>query len=71
MLVTALTGELGYDRAGKIAKAAERDGSSLREAALKEGVAAEVFDRCIHEALERIVAESRSQLGSASKQDHP
>jgi len=45
MLATALAPELGYDRAAEIAKKAHADGSTLREAALALGVAADVFDR--------------------------
>jgi len=45
MLVTALAPHIGYDRAAEIAKAAHRDGSSLRQAALASGhVSAEQFD---------------------------
>ncbi len=45
MLVTALTPHIGYDRAAAIAHKAHVEGSSLREAALASGVAAEDFDR--------------------------
>jgi fumarate hydratase, class II len=62
MLVTALTGEIGYDRAAEIAKRADRDGINLRDAALQSGVAAEVFDRCIGEALRQTAEASRRQL---------
>jgi len=45
MLVTALAPHIGYDRAAEIAKAAHRDGSGLRQAALASGhVSAEQFD---------------------------
>ena len=45
MLVTALAPHIGYDRAAEIAKAAHRDGSSLRDAAIASGlVGAEQFD---------------------------
>lgn len=37
MLVTALTPEIGYNNAAKIAEAANADGSTLKEAALKSG----------------------------------
>jgi fumarate hydratase class II len=47
MLVTALAPHIGYDRAAAIAKMAHRDGSSLREAAVALGVAAEDFDRWV------------------------
>ncbi|MFP5397483.1 MAG: class II fumarate hydratase [Gammaproteobacteria bacterium] len=45
MLVTALAPHIGYDRTAEIAKAAHRDGSSLRDAAIASGlVGAEQFD---------------------------
>jgi len=45
MLVTALTPHIGYDRAAEIAKRAQREGSTLREAAVASGyVSAEQFD---------------------------
>lgn len=45
MLVTALNPHIGYDNAGKIAKTAFADGSTLKEAALKLGlVTAQEFD---------------------------
>ncbi|MGD1983441.1 MAG: class II fumarate hydratase [Chromatiaceae bacterium] len=48
MLVTALTPHIGYDRAARIAKRAQADGSSLRTAALALGdVSAEQFDRWV------------------------
>ncbi|GAB4192228.1 MAG: class II fumarate hydratase [Thalassobaculales bacterium] len=48
MLVTALTPHIGYDKAAAIAKAAHRDGTTLREAALASGhVGAEDFDRWV------------------------
>jgi fumarate hydratase, class II len=62
MLVTALTGEIGYDRAAEIARRAHRDGINLRDAARQSGVAAEVFDRCISEALRQTAEASRRQL---------
>jgi fumarate hydratase, class II len=46
MLVTALTPAIGYDKAAAIAKAAHRNGTTLREEALASGaIAAEEFDR--------------------------
>ena len=45
MRVTALAPQLGYDRAARIAQRAHRDGLSLREAALADGVAPADFDR--------------------------
>jgi len=48
MLVTALSPHIGYDRAAQIAKLAHREGSTLREAALRLGyVKAEDFDRWV------------------------
>jgi fumarate hydratase, class II len=44
MLVTALAPKYGYDRAAKIAKTAHKNGSTLREEAIKDGIAAEDFD---------------------------
>jgi hypothetical protein len=45
MLVTALNPHIGYDKAAQIAKAAHRNGSTLREAALASGwVSAADFD---------------------------
>ncbi len=47
MLVTALAPHIGYDRAAHIAHAAHTGGTSLREAALADGVTAEQFDRWV------------------------
>ncbi len=48
MLVTALNPHIGYENSAKIALAAHREGSSLRESALKLGlVSAEDFDKWI------------------------
>jgi fumarate hydratase class II len=48
MLVTALAPKVGYDNAAKIAKAAHKNGTTLREEALKTGlVTAEEFDRIV------------------------
>jgi fumarate hydratase, class II len=48
MLVTALAPHLGYDAAAAIAQQAQRDGSTLRDAALGSGrVSAEDFDRWV------------------------
>ncbi|MEE8219499.1 MAG: class II fumarate hydratase, partial [bacterium] len=45
MLVTALTPHIGYDNAGKVAKKAHDEGSTLREAAIALGVTSgEEFD---------------------------
>jgi fumarate hydratase, class II len=62
MLVTALTGEIGYDRAASIALQAHQHRISLRDAALQDGVAPDVFDRCVGDALRRIAEDSRRQL---------
>jgi fumarate hydratase class II len=62
MLVTALTGEIGYDRAAAIAKRAHREGLNLRDAALRDGVPAELFDRCLGDAMRRVTEASRGQL---------
>lgn len=47
MLVTPLKEKYGYDRAAKIAKAAHKNGATLREEALKDGVPAEDFDAIV------------------------
>jgi fumarate hydratase, class II len=48
MLVTALAPKIGYDRAAAIAKAAHKNGTSLRDEALRSGaVTAEEFDRLV------------------------
>lgn len=48
MLVTALTPHIGYDRAAEIAKCAHRDGSTLKQAALRLGyVTEEDFDNWV------------------------
>jgi len=48
MLVTALAPKVGYDNAAKIAKTAHRNGTTLREEALKTGlVTGEEFDRIV------------------------
>jgi fumarate hydratase class II len=48
MLVTALTPHIGYEKAAEIAKRAHREGSSLREAALRSGhIGAEELDRIL------------------------
>jgi fumarate hydratase class II len=48
MLVTALAPAIGYDKAAAIAKAAHRNGTTLREEALKSGhVDAVTFDRLV------------------------
>ena len=48
MLVTALTPKIGYDKAAEIAKKADRDGTTLREAALSLGyLTAKEFDATV------------------------
>jgi fumarate hydratase class II len=47
MLVTALAPKYGYDRAAKIAKAAHRNGTTLREEAIKDGIPAADYDRIV------------------------
>jgi len=47
MLVTALSPEIGYDKASAIAHKADDDGSTLRDAALASGVDATDFDRIV------------------------
>ena len=45
MLVTALAPKIGYDKAAKIAKTAHKNGTTLKEEALRSGyVTAEEFD---------------------------
>jgi fumarate hydratase class II len=51
MLVTALTPELGYDKAAEIAKKAAAEGSTLRQAAIGLGyLSAERFDEIVQPA---------------------
>jgi fumarate hydratase class II len=48
MLVTALAPKIGYDNAAKIAKAAHKNGTTLKEEAIKSGlVTADEFDRVV------------------------
>ena len=47
MLVTPLKEKYGYDRAAKIAKLAHRNGTTLREEAVKDGIPAEDFDAIV------------------------
>ncbi len=47
MLVTALAPKYGYDRAAKIAKTAHKNGTTLREEAIKDGIEAEDFDAIV------------------------
>ena len=47
MLVTALAPKYGYDRAAKIAKTAHKNGTTLREEALADGIPAADFDAIV------------------------
>ncbi len=47
MLVTPLKEKYGYDRAAKIAKTAHKNGTTLREEAIKDGVPADDFDAIV------------------------
>jgi fumarate hydratase, class II len=50
MLVTPLKEKYGYDRAAKIAKTAHKNGTTLREEAVKDGIPADDFDRIVDPA---------------------
>src|SRR3954471_21590860 len=51
MLVTALAPKIGYDNAAKIAKAAHKNGTTLKQEAVKSGlVTGEEFDRIVQPA---------------------
>jgi fumarate hydratase class II len=47
MLVTPLKEKYGYDRAAKIAKTAHKNGTTLREEAIKDGIPAADFDHIV------------------------
>ncbi|KAL2720443.1 hypothetical protein V1478_010709 [Vespula squamosa] len=47
MLVTALNLHIGYDKSASIAKQAHKEGTTLKEAALKNGITAEQFDEWV------------------------
>ena len=48
MIVTALNPHIGYEKSAKIAMAAHKDGTTLREAALRLGfLTAEQFDKWV------------------------
>ena len=48
MLVTALNTKIGYDNAAKIAKKAHKEGTTLRQAAIKLGLlTSEEFDKWV------------------------
>jgi fumarate hydratase, class II len=51
MLVTALAPKYGYDRAAKIAKTAHKNGTTLREEAVKDGIPASDFDLIVRPEL--------------------
>jgi fumarate hydratase class II len=61
MLVTALSPQIGYDKASAIAHKADDEGTTLREAALALGVAAADFDRIVDPAA--MVGDPRRDLG--------
>ena len=56
MLVTPLKEKYGYDRAAKIAKTAHKNGTTLREEAIKDGIPAEDFDAIVRP--EKMIAPS-------------
>jgi fumarate hydratase class II len=47
MLVSALAPKYGYDRAAKIAKTAHKNGTTLRDEAIKDGIPADDFDAIV------------------------
>jgi fumarate hydratase class II len=47
MLVTALAPKYGYDRAARIAKTAHKNGTTLKEEAVKDGIPAADFDAIV------------------------
>ncbi len=51
MLVTPLKEKYGYDRAAKIAKTAHKNGTTLREEAIKDGIPADDFDAIVRPEL--------------------
>jgi fumarate hydratase class II len=61
MLVTALSPHIGYDKASAIAHQADDDGTTLREAALAQGVSAAEFDRIVDPRA--MVGDPRRDLG--------
>ncbi len=61
MLVTALSPQIGYDKASAISHKADHDGSTLREAALALGVAADDFDAIVDP--KTMVGDPRRDLG--------
>jgi len=61
MLVTALSPVIGYDKASAISHKADRESTSLREAALALGVSAADFDRIVRP--KAMVGDPRRDLG--------
>ncbi len=61
MLVTALSPNIGYDKASAIAHKADDEGTSLRDAALALGVSGNDFDRIVDP--KRMVGDPRRDLG--------
>ena len=51
MLVTPLKEKYGYDRAARIAKTAHKNGTTLREEAVKDGIPADDFDAIVRPEL--------------------
>ncbi|MCB1473379.1 MAG: class II fumarate hydratase, partial [Rhodobiaceae bacterium] len=47
MLVTPLKEKYGYDRAARIAKTAHKNGTTLREEAIRDGIPADDFDAIV------------------------
>jgi len=47
MLVTALAPKYGYDRVAKIAKTAHKNGTTLRDEAIKDGIPADDYDAIV------------------------
>ena len=47
MLVTPLKEKYGYDRAATIAKTAHKNGTTLKEEAIKDGIPEEDFDAIV------------------------
>jgi fumarate hydratase class II len=64
MLVTALSPVIGYDKASAIAHRANDEGTTLREAALAEGVDGDEFDRVVNPAA--MVGDPRRDLALSS-----
>ncbi|MFQ5563346.1 MAG: class II fumarate hydratase [Parvularculaceae bacterium] len=68
MLVTALAPTIGYDKATEIAKAAHKNGATLREEAIRLGyVSAEDYDRIVQP--EKMIARIRRAAQDAANDD--